>query len=523
MFNYPIIKLKNLNFKTFYKKGISLNFIYYSVSLLIIGFLFFYFNFYLTNQSLISSKNPYSSSVVELSAFVICFIISVYLQNLKENIFLKILIFFCFVFFILRIPFSILSFENSILFVRNVDSFQLNNSILVLITQYSILFFTIYIFNPRLNSDKNLINLSFVNFTITFLILLIFSNLLFNLFGEIGYESGKKFLTVFFNIFNSLRVCLIFTIIVFIILRKKYKIKNIYLKIFLFYVFFLLDTSLSGSRSGLFFVVLTLFILILYYLNVKIIKLKYLLLSLILFLFLYLSFAVTTSFKTYSTYKNVDKYLIAEKIAILENISKKNALEKMQSDKEWLKNFFIINFFNHFQAITERIGYLDFYIEKQSNYEKYYKNKINLNYYYKPVLDRLSPGIDLFNVPFATKIIQEEYFKKMYKEKNIQKEFVTLVTNSEQITTFAETESLFGKFSVLYYLFVVILIKFFLHVIAKFNIFLKEISFGVLLITFFDWLTGFGIDTFVVLTVYQFILVFIIYVLNKLYFLFENK
>ena len=124
MFNYPIIKLKNLNFKTFYKKGISLNFIYYSVSLLIIGFLFFYFNFYLTNQSLISSKNPYSSSVVELSAFVICFIISVYLQNLKENIFLKILIFFCFFFFILRIPFSILSFENSILFVRNVDIFN---------------------------------------------------------------------------------------------------------------------------------------------------------------------------------------------------------------------------------------------------------------------------------------------------------------------------------------------------------------------------------------------------------------
>ena len=118
----------------------------------------------------------------------------------------------------------------------------------------------------------------------------------------------------------------------------------------------------------------------------------------------------------------------------------------MQSDKEWLKNFFIINFFNHFQAITERIGYLDFYIEKQSNYEKYYKNKINLNYYYKPVLDRLSPGIDLFNVPFATKIIQEEYFKKMYKEKNIQKEFVTLVTNSEQITTFAKLRVYLGNF-----------------------------------------------------------------------------
>ncbi len=518
-----MLNLRNINFKTFYNNSISLNFIYYSFSLLIIAFIFFYFNIYLSSKTVILSKNPYSSSTVELAGFVIFFLISVYLQDFKENIFLKILVFFCFVFFILRIPFSILGYENSILYTRNVNTVQINNSLISLIIQYCILFLSIFFFNPKLKETKSQIDLSFVNFIISFLILLIFSNLIFNIFGEIGYDSGKKFLTVFFNIFNSIRVCLVFTIIVFIIIKKNHEIKNFYFKVFLFYIIFLIDTSLSGSRSGLFFVTLTFFILILYHLNIKNIKIKFLFLSLILFLILYFSFAVSTTLKAYNSYINVDKYLTAELIAKDQNISEENALKLMKTNKEWLKFFFINNFFRHFQAITERIGYLDFYIEKQSNYEKYYKDKINLNYYYKPILDRLSPGIDLFNVPFATKVIQEEYFKKIYKEKKIKKEFVTHITNSEQLTIFAETESLFGKFSVLYYLFVIILIKFFLFIISKFNIFLREITFGVLLVTFFDWLTCFGIDTFIVLTVYQFILVFIIYVFSKFYFFFKNK
>ena len=203
-----------------------------------------------------------------------------------------------------------------------------------------------------------------------------------------------------------------------------------------------------------------------------------------MFLILYFSFAISTTFKAYNSYINVDKFLTAELIAKDQNISKENALELMKTNDEWLKFFFINNFLGHFQAITERIGYLDFYIEKQSNYEKYYKDKINLNYYYKPILDRLSPGIDLFNVPFASNVIQEEYFKKIYKEKKIKKEFVTHITNSEQLTIFAETESLFGKFSVFYYLSIIFLIKFFLFIISNFDIFLREITFGVLLVNF---------------------------------------
>ena len=136
---------------------------------------------------------------------MIFFLISVYLQNFKENIFLKILVFFCFVFFILRIPVSILGYENSILYARNVDTIQLKNSLISLIIQYCILFLSIFVFNPKLKEAKSQIDLSFVNFIISFDTVDIF-NLIFNIFGEIGND-WKKILTVFFNIFNSIRVC----------------------------------------------------------------------------------------------------------------------------------------------------------------------------------------------------------------------------------------------------------------------------------------------------------------------------
>ena len=507
-----------LNFQKISNYTISINFIYYLFSLLTIIFVISYFNYNPFISSNVLKQNLYSLSVLELIIFVSIFLISVYLQKYRNNIFLKILILFCFFFFILRIPFSIIGYENTIFFVREVSSFEVKDSITKLIIHYSLLFFSIYIVDPKLEISDHKVENELINFVINVLIILVFLNLIFNLYGEISYNPGKKFLTVFFNIFNSIRICLVFTIIIFFIIKNGYKLKCIFIKVPIFYLFYILDTSLSGSRSSLFFIVLIFFLFFLNYSHMNKIKLKYLFFSTLIFILLYFSFATSTATRAYNSYKVMYKPYLIEVIATKNNISKDKALEKIEPDHKWLINFFKRNFLGHFQGISERIGFLDFYIEKYSNYEKYYKNKINLNYYYKPILDRLSPGIDLFNVPFASKIIQEEYFKKLYLENNKNEKFIPLVTNSEQITIFAETHHIFGSYTILYYFLILSLIKIILIMIRDFEPLLREITFGVILISFFDWLTCFGIDMFVVLTVYQFVVVLSIFLLTKLYF-----
>ena len=221
---------------------------------------------------------------------------------------------------------------------------------------------------------------------------------------------------------------------------------------------YLIDTTLSGSRSGFFYILLVSFILLLNYFNLYKVKIKHLLLTPIIALILFLSFSVSTVFKAYKTYKSIDKPELYKLHINTNNIAPLTGI-LFETNKDWFIRFYKKNFFGNFQGISERTGFFDFYVEKISNYEKYYKDKINLNYYSKPVIDRLSPGVDIFNVPFASKTLHDKYYSTFNLENN--KEYFSQHTNSEQITIFAETEALFGNFSLIYYCMIFLILKLF--------------------------------------------------------------
>ena len=118
-----------------------------------------------------------------------------------------------------------------------------------------------------------------------------------------SYYSYEKILTVLNNIFNSNRLCLIFTILIIIVLKSDNRPKHFNLKILVFYSLFILDTIFSGSRSGIFYILLILFILFISYFRLDKIKIKYLIISPIIVLILFLNFGIATAFKAYKPIK----------------------------------------------------------------------------------------------------------------------------------------------------------------------------------------------------------------------------
>ena len=125
--------------KELINKKISINLLYYISSLSIILFILF-------KQEL----KIFEFAKYELILFVLVFILSIYLESMRENIFLKILIAHCFIFYIIAIPYSIIS-DHGILYKRNINSSQLPDSLLILCYQYFVLFFSIYLINPTIN------------------------------------------------------------------------------------------------------------------------------------------------------------------------------------------------------------------------------------------------------------------------------------------------------------------------------------------------------------------------------------
>jgi len=83
---------------------------------------------------------------------------------------------------------------------------------------------------------------------------------------------------------------------------------------------------------------------------------------------------------------------------------------------------------------------------------------VNFSYYFKSTVDRITPGIDFFNVPLATKAFQESYSAAAVSLGRLKEPWIIDTTNSEQITIFAEMQILFSYFSIAIYLILFLLL-----------------------------------------------------------------
>tara|TARA_B100000795_G_scaffold220891_1_gene175460 strand:+ start:337 stop:1059 length:723 start_codon:yes stop_codon:yes gene_type:complete len=166
---------------------------------------------------------------------------------------------------------------------------------------------------------------------------------------------------------------------------------------------------------------------------------------------------------------------------------------------------FFVSFFN-------RIGFLDYFLEKNVNY--IYSELFDINYNLKSFLDKITPGFDPYGIPLMKNQMH-------YLAHNDELSYSGVV--SEQSTVFALFNRMFEKFYfVLYFLVLLIFNKFY----YGFNFLSKEkkiISQIFILLIFYEFLNGFGFDQFLMISLYYFIFVVSLFLLASFFKIFIKE
>ncbi len=153
------------------------------------------------------------------------------------------------------------------------------------------------------------------------------------------------------------------------------------------------------------------------------------------------------------------------------------------------------SFNNILHSFSHRIAYFDYYVEKSEN--DLYLPYISCEYYFKAIVDKMSPGFDVFGVLYSSKMLRYARLGN-----------ISGVSNSEQMTLFGEASVIFSFFSIIMF---IVMILFFRILIERrptddpfVNIFYVAIIFN----AYSNWLHGFGFDMFFCIDVAYSILFF---------------
>ena len=451
-------------------RNIDLNFLY-----LIFGLLILFENFVgiFNNTFLINSE-------LSISIFTTIFIFCVLYEYYFNNLLLKVLNFFFFTFYLLRIFITpILGSEfQTIIFDRNVDIFLINGSILNLSIHYLILFISIVIINPKFifKIKKNYFfkKKLLERKIIIILILFYLSNILISILLLNKYQLSL-FWVLFNNIFALDRVFIL--LLFFCLYFNKSNFNTISLTIIT--IIHILFFTYLGSKIGLFFVLLIYF------------------------------FYLSTQNKIQINVKNFFYIFISSLIGLffwhISHIFRMLHLNIHAHDFSYL--FFEINFYNILDIFSYRIGYLDFYLEKSLNI--IYNDIISFEYHIKAFLDKITPGFDIYGIPLTKNVIHDYYYFNSYNKISD--------SNSEQITLFADSNLIFNDYYFIYYFFSIVILKLALLISNKF--FKSYENFMVntfLLYLFYTWLTGFGLDLFLMNVIHYSFFLFIIFSLIRI-------
>jgi len=149
------------------------------------------------------------------------------------------------------------------------------------------------------------------------------------------------------------------------------------------------------------------------------------------------------------------------------------------------------NLLETMNGLSERTGYFDLFIERFTN--PVYLDVVTFKRYYMAVIDKVTPGFDVYDVPFVSRsIYYAQHIGSVPGE----------MTNSEQITLFGEAWLLFGWGSLLYLPFMCFLFRLlnnFLNYYTKSSKLLKNIAFLFVLQLFYYWVEGMGLDMLIIL------------------------
>lgn len=446
-----------------------------SILILIVSVVLIFFFFSEKNGTYLSGSEPqvYLLIAVTLVSLVI---------NLRfNNEFIEILNLVFVLFYICRIPFIFSDNVVSDVISRNVEASDIPWHITVLVFQYVSLVICILAINPRI-PHKN-INLKSEKSELFFKRILQFSAFIFLVnvaytifFWEYGISSSINLVSILTKLFqfeNALMLIIISSAIVGKEILAKYKFFVI--SSFLLVIIHFLYT---GNKSGLLQIILWVYLARVAVHGPFIFKLRDFLVTTILGFSSFILYFIGSAFRSYQRAKigsdhvfRVDQIMDSAFITFSGGIS------------------------HLLDSFSYRIGYFDFFIDKVSN--PAYKPFVNFTYYFKSLTDKLTPGFDVFDVPFLSRTLYSAYFGPS-----------NAGTNSELITLFAESHLLLGFFSFLMYLLILFLLKRAISGFKSSSGFVCGLYYMYIVTMFYSWVEGSGLDMLIAHIVYQGIFVF---------------
>ncbi len=422
-------------------------------------------------------------------AMLLLLLFTAFLNCYRKNPFLDLTNLFFLLTFILPAVFSHIGSYYS---YQHVHDFTIAQAFPNIIYQYLIFSISILFINPcsNFNFSQFTISNKFIIFLLVVVLFIILLNAYEPLFNRNYFDTFPAIIQIAKSIFNLYIALLIIFFILFFKGKDSPKV-FLYLTLILMGLFFSLSIF-SGSRS-------ILFSLVIYYfffsrLKENIITLNYrilLLLPLIFFVSIF-TFLFGSAFRRLS----YDPSYYSQ-YSLLEILN----LNFLQYDDFLYKAI---------GAISSRLSYIDFSVSKISS-SIIYVDFININYYFKAIIDKLTPGFDLYNIPFVTRSI---YWVSESSEPS-----ATSIMNSQLIPIYAELDILFGFYSILFTISFFYFFNKLFFVINKIKN--KELA-GLFLILLgyylFSYNLGMALDFFVVFFCYLMVAILLLYTLHKIFF-----
>lgn len=459
--------LSNLSNRLMIPKELELN----SILKVIVLAVFFFFLFIEKSGSFLYGSEGQVYLLLSVTYF------SLILNSRLKSEFLEILNVIFVVFYVFRIPFIFIPGFGSDVILRSVDITEIDWYILLLAYQYFSLILCIFIINPRfprLNFDKSISEFVYsrVIFASSIIILsnVIMTFLTFDIYLQ-NLSNITAILKTIFTIKSASMVILLSSIIVEKTIFQKYK----YL-VFFILLLGLAEITLQGGKSGLLQMILVFYLIM-----------------------LVLKGPISFRFRgiialVFGALLSIMLYLVASIIRNHHVMQTSVGGFTNQIVQQLFKKSDYIDWVN---AISYRLGYFDFYIERVSNplYEPY----VSFSYYFKAVADKLSPGFDFFNVPFMSRALYNAFHGPD-----------PMVMNSNFITIFGESQILFGLFSFVLFAPILLFFKYSISYFKNFGRYISLLFYVYLAYLFYWWLTGMGLDMWVTFLVYDGIFIFVI-------------
>ena len=154
---------------------------------------------------------------------------------------------------------------------------------------------------------------------------------------------------------------------------------------------------------------------------------------------------------------------------------------------------------------------IDYYLHKISN-QNIISENINIVYYLKSITDRLTPGFDIFNLPLVKNELYQILFSYSYDH--------SWIGNSTQFTFYAENIIIFNLLLFPYILIIIFIFRLFIKKILVLNKNLQYTKLIGIFLTyqiFWLWITGLGLDYFIVKLVYLSLFFFVFLIAEYLY------